>query len=145
MKKMIAIFLAAAAFVLVGCSTPYSLARVPKNTTLLDPSTPVAFVFAYDVPVAPPGAEYKGTIQTEEASWCSEKGTVETLKEKARSVGANLIYVKKINSVTGFLYTQFYSQVYTCVLVLADFFYAESELQTAIINHANDKQNQEAK
>lgn len=126
------LFALATAFFLCACgsSVPYTLANTPKNPEPLDPSVPVVVVNGSSVPVLPFEYKYLGTIETEAAVGCSTDGTVEQLRKMARDVGANVVYVKKIDQDIAIVYTGVVMMSSRCLTLLADFIYAEAPLIT---------------
>lgn len=131
MKKLALAFGALAMFLLAACSSvPYTMTGTPKNPKPLDPSVQVVVVNAKSVPVLPFEYTYLGTIETEASVGCSTGGTVEQLRQMARELGANLVYVKKIDTGIAFVYTGIVMMSSQCLTLLADFIYAESPLIT---------------
>lgn len=118
-------------FLLTSCaSVPYTMTGTPKNPKPLDPSVEVVVVNAKSVPVLPFEYTYLGTIETEASVGCSTGGTVEQLRQMARELGANLVYVKKVDTGIAFVYTGIVMMSSQCLTLLADFIYAESPLIT---------------
>ena len=101
------LFAFAASLFLCACasSVPYTLAGTPKDPKPLDPSVPVVVVNASSVPVLPFEYTYLGTIETEASVGCSTGGTVEQLRKMGRELGANVVYVKKVDTGIAFVYT----------------------------------------
>lgn len=126
------LFAFAASLFLCACasSVPYTLAGTPKDPKPLDPSVPVVVVNASSVPVLPFEYTYLGTIETEASVGCSTGGTVEQLRKMGRELGANVVYVKKVDTGIAFVYTGVVMMSSRCLTLLADFIYAEAPLIT---------------
>ena len=105
------------------------------GVTPLDSSVPVAFVLAKDVPVVPESGIYRGTFETTSNDACTIDRMIDVTIEKARNVGANLIFAKRIKDVYVPGTTTYVSGVVVttagknCVTILADFYYAETPAQ----------------
>jgi hypothetical protein len=86
--------------------------------------------------------KYLGTVETNANLGCSAGGTIDQLREKARDLGANVVYVKKIDEKTVYVSTYagggllwavvLYPLNQKCLTLLADFIYAESPLITKL-------------
>ena len=83
---------------------------------------------AGSVPVLPRDYTYLGTIETEASVGCSSGGTINQLRNMARDVGANVVYVKRVGSGVAVLYTGFTVMASNCLTLLADFIYADAPL-----------------
>ena len=131
MKYFGLVLLAFAALLLSACfAPPHRTVGMPENPTPLDSLSQVVFVNAVVVPLLPPEFKYLGTIQTEADAGCSDGGTVGFLREEARRVGANIVYVKNAQTKTAFLYTQYTTSVFHCLTLHVDLLYAEAPLIT---------------
>lgn len=116
-------------FLLTSCaSVPYTMTGTPKDPKPLDPSVDVVVVNAGSVPVLPRDYTYLGTIETEASVGCSSGGTINQLRNMARDVGANVVYVKRVGSGVAVLYTGFTVMASNCLTLLADFIYADAPL-----------------
>ena len=131
MKYIAIISLLLSMFLFASCaSVPHTLIGAPKDAKPLDPSVRVVVVNAGSVPVLPFEYKYLGTIQTEASVGCSTGGPVEYLRKLAAEVGANVVYVKHVDTKMAYLYTQYYVSSSQCLTLLADFIYAEAPLIT---------------
>lgn len=131
MKYIGLVLLMFAALSLSACfGTPHHSLDLPDNPTPLDSQSEVIFVNARMVPVLPPEFNYLGTIQTEASSGCSDMGTIDFLRQEARRVGANIVYVKNAETRTAYLYTQYMTSVSRCLTLHVDLLYAEAPLIT---------------
>ena len=131
MKYLGLVLLTFAALLLSACfAPPHRTVGMPENPTPLDSLSQVVFVNAVVVPLLPPEFKYLGTIQTEADAGCSDGGTVGFLREEARRVGANIVYVKNAQTKTAFLYTQYTTSVFHCLTLHVDLLYAEAPLIT---------------
>lgn len=131
MKYFALVLLTFSALFFSACfGPPHQAIGLPENPTPLDSLSEVVFVNAVVVPVLPPEFKYLGTIQTEASSGCSDKGTVDFLRDEARRVGANIVYVKNSQTKTAFLYTQYMTMVSHCLTLHVDLLYAEAPLIT---------------
>ena len=104
----------------------------------LDSSIPVAFVLAKDVPVVPENGIYRGTYKTTSIDACTIERMIVVTVKKARGVGANLVFAKRIEEfyIPG---TTAYIDGHSvttagrnCVTILADFYYAETPAQVKL-------------
>lgn len=142
--KYLAFLALAFTFFLCACSSkvPYTLVNTPINPEPLDSSMQVVVVKASSVPVMPLEYKYLGTVETNANLGCSAGGTIDQLREKARDLGANVVYVKKIDEKTVYASTYagggllwavvLYPLNQKCLTLLADFIYAESPLITKL-------------
>lgn len=131
MKYFGLVLLTFAALLFSACfAPPHRTVGMPENPTPLDSLSQVVFVNAVVVPLLPPEFKYLGTIQTEADAGCSDGGTVGFLREEARRVGANIVYVKNAQTKTAFLYTQYTTSVFHCLTLHVDLLYAEAPLIT---------------
>lgn len=131
MKYFGLVLLTFAALLLSACfAPPHRTVGMPESPTPLDSLSQVVFVNAVVVPLLPPEFKYLGTIQTEADAGCSDGGTVGFLREEARRVGANIVYVKNAQTKTAFLYTQYTTSVFHCLTLHVDLLYAEAPLIT---------------
>lgn len=131
MKYLGLVLLTFAALLLSACfAPPHRTVGMPENPTPLDSLSQVVFVNAVVVPLLPPEFKYLGTIQTEADAGCSDGGTVGFLRDEARRVGANIVYVKNAQTKTAFLYTQYTTSVFHCLTLHVDLLYAEAPLIT---------------
>ena len=131
MKYLGLVLLMTAALFLSACfAPPHRSVGMPENPTPLDSLSQVVFVNAVVVPLLPPEFKYLGTVQTEADAGCSDGGTVGFLREEARRVGANIVYVKNAQTKTAFLYTQYTTSVFHCLTLHVDLLYAEAPLIT---------------
>ena len=144
MKYLGLVLLMTAALFLSACfAPPHRSVGMPENPTPLDSLSQVVFVNAAIVPLLPPEFKYLGTIQTEADAGCSDGGTVGFLRDEARRVGANIVYVKNAQTKTAFLYTQYTTTVFHCLTLHVDLLYAEAPLITRWqeqINAAEEKE-----
>lgn len=96
MKFLCHLFFAVCAFALAACSSaPYMLLNAPAKPTPLDSNAFVLVVNATEIPVIPQENTYLGTVETSGSGNCVENSADE-LKNAARSVGANLVYIKDV-------------------------------------------------
>jgi hypothetical protein len=149
MKYLGLVLLITAALFLSACfAPPHRSVGMPENPTPLDSLAQVVFVNAAIVPLLPPEFKYLGTVQTEADVGCSDAGTVGFLREEARRVGANIVYVKNAQTNTAFLYTQYMTTTYHCLTLHVDLLYAEAPLITRWqeqIKAAEEKEKKERK
>ena len=125
------VFLVFFALSLSACfGPPRHSIGLPENPTPLDSLSEVVFVSAGAIPVLPPEFNYLGTIQTEASSGCSDVGTIGFLRQEARRVGANIVYVKNAETKTAYLYTQYMTSISHCLTLHVDLLYAEAPLIT---------------
>lgn len=96
---------------LVGCGTKMNLVKFAIRDPL--PSdAPVGFVYAPITPVVPESAEHIATMRTKIAVRCF--APIHTLEVRARELGANMVFVKSMQSrgeVCRVLLVDFYSYV----------------------------------
>ncbi|MBQ2561738.1 MAG: hypothetical protein II565_14340 [Fibrobacter sp.] len=110
-----------------SCSyVPHTLLNGPKNPQPLPDSIPVLVINAASIPVVPQENTYLGTIKTGAKTGCTSDGTINYLRRLARSIGANIVYVKESDVKMVFVYTQFGSVTSHCLTLIADFLYAEA-------------------
>ena len=131
MKYIGLVLLMFAALSLSACvGTPHHTVGLPNNPTPLDSLSEVIFVNARAIPVLPPEFNFLGSILTEASSGCSDMGTIDFLRQEARRVGANIVYVKNAETKTAYLYTQYMTTVSHCLTLHVDLLYAEAPLIT---------------
>lgn len=141
MKFFSPLFLFFSCFFFSACSSStYLMTGAPRNPTPLYSLATVSFVSAAEVPVAPGNGKYLGTIETTGSTACSADAVTRFLTRKARSLGANLVYVKKSEESTTVTYVGYTTMSQKCTVVIADFFYANTGAQTKI-EQAVDKDN----
>ena len=140
MKAFFSLLLLFACFFFSACSSSaYLMAGAPKNPTPLDSLAWVSFVSAAEVPVVPENGKYLGTIETTGSTACSADAVTRFLTQKARSLGANLVYVKKSEETAMVTYVAYTTMSQKCTAVVADFFYVNTGAQ-AKIKQAVDKE-----
>lgn len=125
MKFVRFIFIAIALLLSACVSTPNTVVGTPDKTHPLDLDALVRIVDASEIPVIPENSVYLGTMRTYPSSMCSVEKTAEELIKKARALGANLVYVKNVESETYVYSTGMTMQSRTCKTVLADFLNVE--------------------
>lgn len=151
--KLLSIFLLSLALLsLNACSFKAKVLNADNTgVTSLDSSVPVAFVLAKDVPVVPESATYRGTFETTSNDACTIDRMIDVTIEKARHVGANFVFAKRIKDVYVPGTTTYAGGVVVttagrnCVTILADFYYAETPAQAKFEhdNQSNFEQNKE--
>lgn len=153
MKFLALLFLSLMLFCLNACSFKAKVLNADNSgVTPLDSRVPVAFVLAKDVPVVPESGIYRGTFETTSNDACTIDKMVEVTIEKARSVGANFVFAKRVKDVyvpgttTYVAGTVVSTAGRTCVTILADFYYAETPAQAKFEqeNKSSFEQNKEA-
>lgn len=139
MKNLVMFLLSVALLSLSACSLKAKVLNADNTgVTPLDSSVPVAFVLAKNVPVVPESGIYRGTFETTSNDACTIDRMIDVTIEKARNVGANLIFAKQIKDVYVPGTTTYVSGVVVttagknCVTILADFYYAETPAQAKL-------------
>lgn len=94
-KKILFILFALLLCSLVGCGTKMNLVKFAIRDPL-PPEAPVGFVYAPITPVVPESAEHIATMRTKIAARCFTP--IRTLEVRARELGANLVFVKTMQS-----------------------------------------------
>ena len=124
--KMKLFLLLACTFILGACgSTPHTL--VPSYVKLkpLSQEDLVRIVDATQVPVVPENSLYLGTMQTEGSPDCSFEKTAQLMIEKARSLGANLVYINKVKTINFVYSTGVFTTSRQCDVALVDYLNVE--------------------
>lgn len=126
MKIVGNLFIVACFLLLSACgSTPHTLVGNPVNPKPLTQEDLVRVVDAVEIPVVPENSTYLGTMQTEGSPECTDEKTAQLLIEKARSLGANLVYIKK-EQIIDFVYsTGVFTMSRRCRVVLVDYYNIE--------------------
>ncbi|MBR6124625.1 hypothetical protein B7990_04515 [Fibrobacter sp. UWB4] len=126
MKFVESLFAIAALLVFSACSsTPHTLVGNPVNPKPLSKDDLVRIVDATEIPVVPENSTYLGTMQTEPSADCSVENTAELLVEKARSLGANMVYIKNVKTIN-FIYSNgMMTMSRICKVALVDYFNVE--------------------
>ncbi len=105
--------------------TPHTFVGAPANSKSLSKDDLVRIVDATEIPIVPENSTYLGTMQTGPSGDCSGERTAELLVGKARSLGANMVYIKNVKTVNYVNSNGMMTMSRSCDVVLVDFFYVE--------------------
>lgn len=124
--KMKLFLLLSSAFILVACgSTPHTLVESSVKFQSLSQEDLVRIVDATEIPVIPENSTYLGTMQTEGSADCSVEKTAQLMIEKARSLGANMVYIKKVQTINFVYSTGMFTSSRQCNVALVDYLNVE--------------------
>ncbi|MCF0222515.1 MAG: hypothetical protein HUK19_09495 [Fibrobacter sp.] len=113
----------AVAMLFSGCASSSSnivFDDVTKRKPLA-PEDKLNIAFATDLPFVPENSVSIATVRTDPEAQCSAEDAMGFLKKKARQLGANLLYVKKVETHYIFYYLGFVSMTRECQVLYADF------------------------
>ena len=120
------VLLMACALAFAACSsTPHTLVGTPVKPKPLSLEDVVHIVDATEIPVIPENSTYLGTMQTQGSSECSVENTSQLLIEKARALGANLVYIKNVKTINFVYSTGMLTVSRPCKVVLVDYLNVE--------------------
>lgn len=83
---------------LLGCGASNAKLVVETNKSSLPEDTPVAFIFAPEIPIIPETSELVATMETNMSTQCTSDQIVPFLERRARELGANLVFVKSVQN-----------------------------------------------
>jgi len=133
MKKFkMKLLLAMVALLFMGCgSNAYLVMDKLKTREPLKPDAKVAFLFATNVPLVPEKAEHVATMENNMETHCSADEAMPFFEEKARELGANVVFVKSYERriLVHTYYTGVTAMTTTknCEVLLVDFYSVPEE------------------
>lgn len=114
---------AVATILFTGCASSSANIVFDDTTkrTPLKPEDKLSIAFADDIPVIPENAVSIATVRTDPEAQCTVQAAMGFLTNKARELGANLLYIKKGEMKLVAFSTGVYTTVRQCQVVYADF------------------------
>jgi len=112
-----------AVLLFTGCASSSANIVFDDNTKRapLSENDKLSIAFATDIPVIPENATSIATVRTDPEAQCSGEAAMNFLTSKARQLGANLLYVKKVE-IRYIAYTiGFVTTTKRCQVLYADF------------------------
>lgn len=126
MKYAFYLILAAALLGLFSaCSSKeFLVMNSTEKRTPLDSNAVVNFIYGPEIPIIPENAELVAVMQTNTNTNCSLESDIEALRNTAREIGADLVFIKKNEGIRitrqTFVGSVVTTSTYDCQVLTAD-------------------------
>ncbi|SHJ47378.1 hypothetical protein [Fibrobacter sp. UWP2] len=129
MKRAALIFVVLTSLMLAGCGSSANLVMITyDHFEPLSKEDKLLIVDATVVPVTPTNSVPIATITTNPETQCSVEAAMDFLVVKARELGANVLFVKKLQNMTVYRsYGVYGGTMKKCEAFVADFLYVKPE------------------